>query len=72
MLKYSYDPLGQRIKTEYRGQITGNSKAGKITKYLMSGMIEQARLEGNSKFKALNPKQIRNLNEKILTIRIII
>jgi YD repeat-containing protein len=40
-VKYSYDPLGQRISSE---EILA-TKGTKITKFLMSGMVEQARIE---------------------------
>jgi len=38
-VKYSYDPLGQRIESE-----ESTAKGMKTTKFLMSGMIEQARV----------------------------
>ena len=41
-VKYSYDPLGQRIKSE---EFTaGDVKTAKVTQFLMSGMVEQARI----------------------------
>jgi len=49
LFKYSYDPLGQRIKSEE----TVNGKI-KNTQYLMSGMLEQARItDGNVHFHTL-------------------
>ena len=43
MVKYSYDPLGQRIKSE---EIFNAKDAigAKVTQFLMSGMVEQARI----------------------------
>ena len=57
-VKYSYDPLGQRIKTE---EI--NAKDAKIIQFLMSGMVEQARMELAPSDSSITNSQfvIRNL-----------
>jgi RHS repeat-associated protein len=47
-LRYSYDPLGQRIKTE---KFDTNGKLQKTTLFVMSGMVEQARVDLDSQGK---------------------
>ncbi len=42
-VKYGYDPLGQRIKSEIK-TVNGEQSTVNETKFLMSGMVEQARM----------------------------
>lgn len=46
ILRYSYDPLGQRIKTE---TFSTAGELLKTTLFVMSGMVEQARVELDAK-----------------------
>ncbi len=52
-VKYGYDPLGQRIKSEIK-TVNGEQSTVNETKFLMSGMVEQARITDNvSQFHTL-------------------